>query len=77
MRYVRFAMFVAGVALLAFAVMDVTSIVTRGPIQEEHDAFISVSSQTMTWNLLPVIMIIAGFGLVAFALWMKPARSRN
>ena len=70
-------MFGVGLALLALAVIDVTSIVTRGPIQEEHDAFISVSSQTMTWNLLPVIMIIAGFGLVAFALWMKPGRGRS
>ena len=77
MRYVRFAMFAVGLALLALAVMDVISIVTRGPIQEEHDAFIGFRSQTITFNLLPVIMIIAGFGLVAFAVWMKPGRSRN
>jgi len=77
MRYLRFAMVVAGLLLLAFAVVTVDSIVTRGPLQEEHDAFISSSSQTVTWNLLPVIMIVAGFGLVAFAVWMRPGKSRN
>ena len=77
MRYLRLTMLVAGVLLLAFAVVNVDSIVTRGPLQEEHDAFISSSSQTVTWNLLPVIMIIAGFGLVAVAVWMRLGKGRD
>ena len=70
-------MLVAGVLLLAFAVVNVDSIVTRGPLQEEHDAFISSSSQTVTWNLFPVILIIAGFGLVAAAAWMRLGKGRD
>jgi hypothetical protein len=70
-------MVVAGLLLLAFAVVNVDSIVTRGPLQEEHDAFSGFSSQTVTWNLLPVIMIIAGFGLVAVAVWMRLGKGRD
>jgi hypothetical protein len=75
MRYLRWMTFAAGLAFMAFAVVNVHSVVELGPVQEGGDELLSWSSQTVTWNLLPLLIGLVGFGLVSFALvWTRASR---